>query len=203
MTLNQRFPLKNSGPSCTLKMKVALRVGRQPAREVNGLTDGLTRWSSHLSLCVISGDVFEYGCVPDLRPPPVLSAGPQTQTQPLQCQPTALRLLRLPQASRRHLRLPPLCISVCPGRAEPAEGRRPLKISGLGWRGGQPVREREEHLQPGHLWFSAVPRWRQGTHTKHRVGHLQPLRRSGAAAETPAAAEVTAHKSTYQAASDP
>lgn len=28
MTLNQRFPLKNSGPSCTLKMKIALRVGR-------------------------------------------------------------------------------------------------------------------------------------------------------------------------------
>lgn len=27
MTLNQRFPLKNSGPSCTLKMKMALRVG--------------------------------------------------------------------------------------------------------------------------------------------------------------------------------
>lgn len=27
MTLNQRFPLKNSGPSCTLKMKIALRVG--------------------------------------------------------------------------------------------------------------------------------------------------------------------------------
>ncbi|XP_070775034.1 extended synaptotagmin-2-like isoform X2 [Enoplosus armatus] len=26
MTLNQRFPLKNSGPSCTLKMKMALRV---------------------------------------------------------------------------------------------------------------------------------------------------------------------------------
>eukprot|EP00066_Takifugu_rubripes_P009399 XP_003976312.2 PREDICTED: extended synaptotagmin-2-A-like isoform X1 [Takifugu rubripes] len=26
MTLNQRFPLKNSGPSCTLKMKIALRV---------------------------------------------------------------------------------------------------------------------------------------------------------------------------------
>ncbi|XP_053294823.1 extended synaptotagmin-2 isoform X1 [Pleuronectes platessa] len=26
MTLNQRFPLKNSGPSCTIKMKVALRV---------------------------------------------------------------------------------------------------------------------------------------------------------------------------------
>ncbi|KAM9844887.1 extended synaptotagmin-2 isoform 2-T2 [Aulostomus maculatus] len=26
MTLNERFPLKNSGPSCTLKMKVALRV---------------------------------------------------------------------------------------------------------------------------------------------------------------------------------
>uniref|UniRef100_A0A8C9XMR2 Extended synaptotagmin 2 n=1 Tax=Sander lucioperca TaxID=283035 RepID=A0A8C9XMR2_SANLU len=29
MTLTQRFPLKNSGPSCTLKMKMALRVGRQ------------------------------------------------------------------------------------------------------------------------------------------------------------------------------
>uniref|UniRef100_A0A672HMY7 Extended synaptotagmin-2-A-like n=1 Tax=Salarias fasciatus TaxID=181472 RepID=A0A672HMY7_SALFA len=28
MTLNQRFPLKNSGPSCTLKMKMALRVTR-------------------------------------------------------------------------------------------------------------------------------------------------------------------------------
>lgn len=28
MTLNQRFPLKNSGPSCTLKMKIALRVGQ-------------------------------------------------------------------------------------------------------------------------------------------------------------------------------
>uniref|UniRef100_A0A665XEQ0 Extended synaptotagmin-2-like n=1 Tax=Echeneis naucrates TaxID=173247 RepID=A0A665XEQ0_ECHNA len=27
MTLNQRFPLKNSGPSCTVKMKMALRVG--------------------------------------------------------------------------------------------------------------------------------------------------------------------------------
>ncbi|XP_033506106.2 extended synaptotagmin-2 isoform X4 [Epinephelus lanceolatus] len=26
MTLNQRFPLRNSGPSCTLKMKMALRV---------------------------------------------------------------------------------------------------------------------------------------------------------------------------------
>ncbi|KAG8013782.1 Extended synaptotagmin-2-A [Nibea albiflora] len=26
MTLNQRFPMKNSGPSCTLKMKMALRV---------------------------------------------------------------------------------------------------------------------------------------------------------------------------------
>ncbi|XP_071346664.1 extended synaptotagmin-2-like isoform X2 [Trachinotus anak] len=26
MTLNQRFPLKNSGPSCTVKMKMALRV---------------------------------------------------------------------------------------------------------------------------------------------------------------------------------
>ncbi|XP_059201238.1 extended synaptotagmin-2-A-like isoform X2 [Centropristis striata] len=26
MTLNQRFPLRNSGPSCTLKMKIALRV---------------------------------------------------------------------------------------------------------------------------------------------------------------------------------
>ncbi|KAM4605510.1 extended synaptotagmin-2 isoform 2-T2 [Polymixia lowei] len=26
LTLNQRFPLKNSGPSCTLKMKMALRV---------------------------------------------------------------------------------------------------------------------------------------------------------------------------------
>ncbi|KAL3055668.1 hypothetical protein OYC64_018361 [Pagothenia borchgrevinki] len=26
MTLNERFPLKNSGPSCTLKMKMALRV---------------------------------------------------------------------------------------------------------------------------------------------------------------------------------
>ncbi|XP_054878328.1 extended synaptotagmin-2 isoform X2 [Poeciliopsis prolifica] len=26
MTLSQRFPLKNSGPSCTLKMKIALRV---------------------------------------------------------------------------------------------------------------------------------------------------------------------------------
>ncbi|CAF97775.1 unnamed protein product, partial [Tetraodon nigroviridis] len=26
MTLNQRFPLKNSGPSCTLKLKIALRV---------------------------------------------------------------------------------------------------------------------------------------------------------------------------------
>ncbi|KAM3604794.1 uncharacterized protein V6R79_016288 [Siganus canaliculatus] len=26
MTLNQRFPLKNSGPSCALKMKIALRV---------------------------------------------------------------------------------------------------------------------------------------------------------------------------------
>lgn len=33
MTLNQRFPLKNSGPSCTLKMKMALRVGR-PADDV-------------------------------------------------------------------------------------------------------------------------------------------------------------------------
>uniref|UniRef100_A0A4W6C9U4 Extended synaptotagmin 2 n=1 Tax=Lates calcarifer TaxID=8187 RepID=A0A4W6C9U4_LATCA len=32
MTLTQRFPLKNSGPSCTLKMKMALRVGRQPVR---------------------------------------------------------------------------------------------------------------------------------------------------------------------------
>uniref|UniRef100_A0A3Q1FWC6 Extended synaptotagmin-like protein 2a n=1 Tax=Acanthochromis polyacanthus TaxID=80966 RepID=A0A3Q1FWC6_9TELE len=29
MTLNQRFPLRNSGPSCTLKMKMALRVGLQ------------------------------------------------------------------------------------------------------------------------------------------------------------------------------
>lgn len=34
MTLNQRFPLKNSGPSCTLKMKVALRVRRQHANDV-------------------------------------------------------------------------------------------------------------------------------------------------------------------------
>uniref|UniRef100_A0A671Z288 Extended synaptotagmin 2 n=1 Tax=Sparus aurata TaxID=8175 RepID=A0A671Z288_SPAAU len=32
MTLNQRFPMKNSGPSCTLKMKMALRVGGRPAR---------------------------------------------------------------------------------------------------------------------------------------------------------------------------
>uniref|UniRef100_A0A671Z2Q0 Extended synaptotagmin 2 n=1 Tax=Sparus aurata TaxID=8175 RepID=A0A671Z2Q0_SPAAU len=30
MTLNQRFPMKNSGPSCTLKMKMALRV-RKPS----------------------------------------------------------------------------------------------------------------------------------------------------------------------------
>uniref|UniRef100_A0A671Z2P7 Extended synaptotagmin 2 n=1 Tax=Sparus aurata TaxID=8175 RepID=A0A671Z2P7_SPAAU len=30
MTLNQRFPMKNSGPSCTLKMKMALRVGGRP-----------------------------------------------------------------------------------------------------------------------------------------------------------------------------
>uniref|UniRef100_A0A8C2ZUX0 Extended synaptotagmin 2 n=1 Tax=Cyclopterus lumpus TaxID=8103 RepID=A0A8C2ZUX0_CYCLU len=29
MTLNQRFPLRNSGPNCTLKMKMALRVGRR------------------------------------------------------------------------------------------------------------------------------------------------------------------------------
>lgn len=29
MTLNERFPLKNSGPSCTLKMKMALRVKDQ------------------------------------------------------------------------------------------------------------------------------------------------------------------------------
>lgn len=26
LTLNQRFPLRNTGPSCTLKMKIALRV---------------------------------------------------------------------------------------------------------------------------------------------------------------------------------
>uniref|UniRef100_A0A3B4XC50 Extended synaptotagmin 2 n=1 Tax=Seriola lalandi dorsalis TaxID=1841481 RepID=A0A3B4XC50_SERLL len=34
MTLNQRFPLKNSGPSCTVKMKMALRVGGRPAHDV-------------------------------------------------------------------------------------------------------------------------------------------------------------------------
>lgn len=32
MTLNQHFPLKNSGPSCTIKMKMALRVGRPLTR---------------------------------------------------------------------------------------------------------------------------------------------------------------------------
>uniref|UniRef100_A0A8D3D2V7 Extended synaptotagmin-2-like n=1 Tax=Scophthalmus maximus TaxID=52904 RepID=A0A8D3D2V7_SCOMX len=31
MTLNQRFPLKNSGPGCTVKMKMALRVRAPPA----------------------------------------------------------------------------------------------------------------------------------------------------------------------------
>uniref|UniRef100_A0A672HM62 Extended synaptotagmin-2-A-like n=1 Tax=Salarias fasciatus TaxID=181472 RepID=A0A672HM62_SALFA len=35
MTLNQRFPLKNSGPSCTLKMKMALRVTRLHPSEVS------------------------------------------------------------------------------------------------------------------------------------------------------------------------
>uniref|UniRef100_A0A8D0CS50 Extended synaptotagmin 2 n=1 Tax=Sander lucioperca TaxID=283035 RepID=A0A8D0CS50_SANLU len=37
MTLTQRFPLKNSGPSCTLKMKMALRVGRQSVDDENYL----------------------------------------------------------------------------------------------------------------------------------------------------------------------
>uniref|UniRef100_A0A8C3G3U1 Extended synaptotagmin 2 n=1 Tax=Cyclopterus lumpus TaxID=8103 RepID=A0A8C3G3U1_CYCLU len=35
MTLNQRFPLRNSGPNCTLKMKMALRVGRRRPADGN------------------------------------------------------------------------------------------------------------------------------------------------------------------------
>uniref|UniRef100_A0A7N6B9P1 Extended synaptotagmin-like protein 2a n=1 Tax=Anabas testudineus TaxID=64144 RepID=A0A7N6B9P1_ANATE len=35
MTLNQRFPLKSSGAGCTLKMKMALRVGGKPASSSN------------------------------------------------------------------------------------------------------------------------------------------------------------------------
>uniref|UniRef100_A0A668AVT2 Extended synaptotagmin 2 n=1 Tax=Myripristis murdjan TaxID=586833 RepID=A0A668AVT2_9TELE len=42
MTMNERFPLKNSGPSCTLKMKMALRV-RDPARSLGGLDGGQGR----------------------------------------------------------------------------------------------------------------------------------------------------------------
>ncbi|KAM7379774.1 hypothetical protein PAMP_005301 [Pampus punctatissimus] len=37
MTLNERFPLKNSGPSCTLKMKMALRVRRQPREDIHSV----------------------------------------------------------------------------------------------------------------------------------------------------------------------
>uniref|UniRef100_A0AAX7UD00 Extended synaptotagmin-like protein 2a n=1 Tax=Astatotilapia calliptera TaxID=8154 RepID=A0AAX7UD00_ASTCA len=33
MTLNQRFPLRNSGPSCTLKIKMALRVRKSEQKE--------------------------------------------------------------------------------------------------------------------------------------------------------------------------
>lgn len=36
MTLNQRFPLRNSGPSCTLKMKIALRVKLNDFDNVSG-----------------------------------------------------------------------------------------------------------------------------------------------------------------------
>uniref|UniRef100_A0A671Z2A6 Extended synaptotagmin 2 n=1 Tax=Sparus aurata TaxID=8175 RepID=A0A671Z2A6_SPAAU len=43
MTLNQRFPMKNSGPSCTLKMKMALRVGGRPARWWGEKKSPLTR----------------------------------------------------------------------------------------------------------------------------------------------------------------
>uniref|UniRef100_A0A8D3C1F8 Extended synaptotagmin-2-like n=1 Tax=Scophthalmus maximus TaxID=52904 RepID=A0A8D3C1F8_SCOMX len=35
MTLNQRFPLKNSGPGCTVKMKMALRVRAPPAGDAS------------------------------------------------------------------------------------------------------------------------------------------------------------------------
>lgn len=41
MTLHQRFPLKNSGPSCTIKMKMALRV-----------RSDTTRWRSPFTFAV-------------------------------------------------------------------------------------------------------------------------------------------------------
>lgn len=54
MTLNQRFALKNSGPSCTLKMKMALRVGGQPAHDVfsavRSVCRGRLKWFSSLSI---------------------------------------------------------------------------------------------------------------------------------------------------------
>lgn len=83
MTLNQRFPLKNSGPSCTLTMKIALRVGPTridmcslswrwgpqsgPLWHTSGDVVYLPLWKCcflmvssfcHSSLCIISGVVL-------------------------------------------------------------------------------------------------------------------------------------------------
>uniref|UniRef100_A0A8D3E6E6 Extended synaptotagmin-2-like n=1 Tax=Scophthalmus maximus TaxID=52904 RepID=A0A8D3E6E6_SCOMX len=55
MTLNQRFPLKNSGPGCTVKMKMALRVRAPPA--------GDAHVSKYPSLCgIIPTDLELFIC---------------------------------------------------------------------------------------------------------------------------------------------
>uniref|UniRef100_A0A8C4IJW6 Extended synaptotagmin-2 n=1 Tax=Dicentrarchus labrax TaxID=13489 RepID=A0A8C4IJW6_DICLA len=82
MTLNQRFPLKNSGPSCTVKMKMALRVREEPLVV-----------SSHFS-------VYNFRCCawrrthpcPQTPPrPPYRSVSPATPATPPRSPPSPLK----------------------------------------------------------------------------------------------------------------